>query len=244
MTKRLLLLEDDPLARSSIHRILLNHFPKIEITMAGSMQEACEACGMPVAEPFDLLLLDVDLGAGQPTGIDFAEAYRKATTNPFTWIVFLTGHAESFHSAFQRSKFCEFLLKPIDPDQLAATVNRLLSHAVVRSESPSMLVFKLKNLTFRIPVEEIDYIEMVQKDCIVHSRNRDWTVPRFPLKKLAEHLPKHSFVQCHKSFWVNTHSILCLSRSGQGGELELKGRSERLPVGLTYMKDCEDFLLQ
>lgn len=244
MTKRLLLLEDEPHARASIHRILSNHFPKLEITTAGSMSEACIASGMPAAEPFDLLLLDVDLGTDQPSGIDFAEAYRNASTNPFTWIVFLTGHVESFHSALHRSKVCEFLLKPIEPDQLVATVERLLSHRVVPAESPSTLVFKLKNVTFRIHVEEIEYIEMVQKDCVIFTRTRDWSIPRFPLKKLSESLPRASFIQCHKSFWVNIHAVVCLHRSGQGGELELRGRTSRIPVGLTFMKACEQFFLQ
>jgi DNA-binding response OmpR family regulator len=67
--------------------------------------------------PFDLAILDVNLGAGQPSGVD---AYRWLRERSFSGqILFLTGHGRSFPGVAEaRALGVKVLEKPVAIDDL------------------------------------------------------------------------------------------------------------------------------
>ena len=67
-------------------------------------------------------ILDINLGPGQPSGID---AYQWLRNNGYTGrIVFLTGHASSHPLVVEAMRIgdAEIFSKPIDPDQIPLIV--------------------------------------------------------------------------------------------------------------------------
>lgn len=87
--KSVLLLDDDPDLRTMLCELFMSQGARS--TGVGSLDEMKKlADGMS----FDLAILDVNLGAGQPSGVD---AYRWLKAQSFAGrVIFLTGHARSF----------------------------------------------------------------------------------------------------------------------------------------------------
>jgi two-component system, cell cycle response regulator DivK len=117
--KRILIVEDVEYNRDLLVQLLEDHY---EILTA-----ADGAAGIEVAAHHrpDLILMDLSL-----PGVDGWEATRRLKTSPGTAaipVVALTAHAMQGDEERARACGCDdYLTKPIDEDQLFATLARLL----------------------------------------------------------------------------------------------------------------------
>jgi diguanylate cyclase (GGDEF)-like protein len=120
---RILCLEDDPDQAEYVRTVLES--ANYQVTMAHDIAEF-----EGVLEQFrpDLLLLDVTLPDG--SGIDLASALRRAGSHAALPIVFLTGRGSmSARLDGIRAGADDYLVKPVDPDLLLATVESRLERA-------------------------------------------------------------------------------------------------------------------
>lgn len=114
---RVMLVDDEPPARRGFRRLLQAH-PDVEVVAeAGTLAEAREQAGR--LRP-DAIFLDVELTDGR--GFDLL-----AQLSPMPAIVFVTAHDLYAVKAFDVSAV-DFLLKPVDPQRLAVTMDRLRRH--------------------------------------------------------------------------------------------------------------------
>ena len=117
---RVLLVEDEPLARDRLRRLLAAH-PDVEIVgEACTGREAHERCLQ--LRP-NLLLLDVDMPEGG--GLDALDRIRRALPESLRpAAVFTTAHAEHAVAAFALEGL-DYLLKPIEPSNLERALQRV-----------------------------------------------------------------------------------------------------------------------
>ncbi|HEX2450195.1 MAG TPA: response regulator [Gemmatimonadales bacterium] len=115
---RALIVDDERLARKELGRLLGRH-PEIEI--AGEAANAKEARKAVVDLEPDVLFLDVQMPG--ETGFELL-----ASLDSVPLVVFTTAYDEYALNAFEVSAL-DYLLKPIDPERLARTVDRLMSAA-------------------------------------------------------------------------------------------------------------------
>ena len=114
-TLRALIVDDERLARNELVRLLARH-PEIEI--AGEAANAKEARkAIADLEP-DLLFLDVEMPG--ETGFDLL-----ASLDSVPLVVFTTAYDDYALRAFEVSAL-DYLVKPIEPERLARSVERLL----------------------------------------------------------------------------------------------------------------------
>jgi two-component system LytT family response regulator len=116
---RTLIVDDEPLARSEMHRLLAAH-PQIEIVgEAATVADAEAACRRMQArgQAIDLLFLDIEM----PDGSGFDLLDRLGTT-PDT--VFVTAYDRHAVRAF-RTHALDYLVKPVDPAELGVALSRL-----------------------------------------------------------------------------------------------------------------------
>ncbi len=112
-----MLVDDEPPARRGFRRLLQAH-PDIDIVAeAGTVAEARDQTGR--LRP-DAIFLDVELADGR--GFDLL-----SELSPVPAIVFVTAHDLYAVRAFDVSAV-DFLLKPVDPQRLAVTMDRLRRH--------------------------------------------------------------------------------------------------------------------
>jgi two-component system LytT family response regulator len=117
---RTLLVDDEPLARDRLRRLLQEH-PDVEVVGdAGSGGEAWERC---LGLRPQLLLLDVDMPMG--TGLEALERIRRALPDGLRpLVIFTTAHAEHAVTAFALEG-TDYLLKPVEPAGLERALARV-----------------------------------------------------------------------------------------------------------------------
>lgn len=114
-----LLVDDERLARNELRR-LLAAFPEIHI--AGEAVNAQQAREQIAALEPDLIFLDVQMPG--ESGMELLAALEP----PVPRVIFTTAYDEYAVKAFELNAL-DYLLKPVDPDRLAAAVARLRAQA-------------------------------------------------------------------------------------------------------------------
>jgi len=122
---RILIVDDEPLARQRVRRMLDG---MAEVTLAGEAGSADEARAVLARAPADVLLLDI-----QMPGEDGFALLRGLTPRPA--VVFVTAFDHYAVQAFEENAV-DYLLKPFRPERLAQALDRV-RHALERPEDLS-----------------------------------------------------------------------------------------------------------
>ena len=109
-----LIIDDEPLARRELRR-LLAEFPWLEI--AGEAGNIVEAAKLVESLAPELLFLDIKMPGG--SGFDLLERLEQVPQ-----VIFTTAHDEHAVRAFEVSAL-DYLLKPVEPERLAAAMAKL-----------------------------------------------------------------------------------------------------------------------
>ena len=117
---RAVIIEDEPLAAQYL-ATLLDKTCQVEVV--GSATEAAAGLALCAEVRPDAVFLDIRLPG--PDGMSLATQLAMLPQPPR--LVFTTGHAERAPEAF-RLAAVDYLLKPLDPEQVDEAVQRLLAH--------------------------------------------------------------------------------------------------------------------
>ena len=114
MKLRAYLVDDEPLAIDRLRR-LLEHSDRVEIV--GSASEPEEAVAALTSSPVDLLFLDI-----QMPRLNGFEVLSRLPVQPL--VIFTTAYDQYALKAFAVNSV-DYLLKPIDPEQLTRSLNKI-----------------------------------------------------------------------------------------------------------------------
>lgn len=124
-----LIIDDSRLARSELRRLLQQH-PEVDIV--GEAQNAEEAQALIEKSQPDLLFLDI-----QMPGRNGFELLEQLEILPK--VIFTTAYDEYAIKAFEYNAL-DYLLKPVQPQRLAAAVDRLKDPLEERREKPKEIL--------------------------------------------------------------------------------------------------------
>lgn len=113
---RVAIVDDEPLARARLRRLLALHADVEIIGDFAGGPELLAACG---AQPPELLLLDIEMP--EMDGFSIVRQLSRETTR----IVFVSAYSEHAARAFDIDA-CDYLVKPVAPDRLRQTLDRAL----------------------------------------------------------------------------------------------------------------------
>ena len=108
---RVLIVDDEPLARSALANLLAERADIDEFQVA---EDAHEALGRLRANPFDVLLLDIQMPT--LTGLQMIEQLSQQG-GPKPSVVFITAYAEHAVEAFEK-RAVDYILKPFVPERV------------------------------------------------------------------------------------------------------------------------------
>lgn len=130
---RILLIDDDPLSLEAISRFLTQQLGH-DVT---ECEDGLEALKLYETNPFPMVISDIRLPGID--GIQLAGAIKKIPGSQFTDIVLITGYA-SMNSAIRalRAGAYDYLLKPIDVEELASIVERVIEHLALLKENTDL----------------------------------------------------------------------------------------------------------
>jgi DNA-binding LytR/AlgR family response regulator len=247
-----LIADDEPLLRQSMKRLLAQAWPELQV-----VAEARN--GREAVEQFEALQPDVCFLDVQMPGLSGVEAARYIGRR--SQLVFVTAFNQYAVQAFERGAL-DYLVKPVAPERLVTTVERLQERLRRPEVSPDgealieQLAVRLRKgtsdsrlrwirasvgQTIRlIAVEEIDYLRSDDKYTRIAWRSAQGQVSdaliRTPLKELLDQLDPDRFARVHRAVVVNLHSISHVARAdNETATIHMRHRDETLPVSRNYL---------
>lgn len=215
MSLHCLIVDDERPARHEM-RQLLSRFP--EITVIGEAATVDSAVALTALHRPDLVFLDIQL-AGE-TGFD----YLARLTDPVPRIIFVTAHDQFAIRAFECNAL-DYLLKPVPPDRLAKTINRLEAPKPRRAEADDVVLLKAPSLARLVPWRSIRTIVSEGNYTRVHLEDgASVLIPR-PLKNWLDLVPDGFFLQAHRTTLVRLDAIREIRTDGYRHQLGLSDGS-------------------
>jgi len=144
-------------------------------------------------EDYDLMFLDIKMGS--ITGVELAQIIRR--TNKNVAIVFTTSMKEYAIVGYTVDAM-QYLLKPVRKEDCFACLDRVYQSDRIKK----YFLFNDLDKTFRIPHEDIIYIEKFAHNATMITAKSDYTF-RKTIAQLLGELNSHLFMQCHKSYIIN-----------------------------------------
>ncbi|HSZ76448.1 MAG TPA: response regulator transcription factor [Chthoniobacterales bacterium] len=136
---RAVIVEDEPLAAEYL-AVLLDETCQVEVVGRATESES----GLRLCAELrpDAVFLDINLPGKDGVSL----ATQLAMLPQLPWLVFTTGNSARATDAF-RLDAVDYLLKPLDPKQVAEAVNRLLAHMRPFESDPSPLSARVDSVT-------------------------------------------------------------------------------------------------
>lgn len=228
-----IIIDDIEQARKTLKKDLATYCPRVQV-MAEASGVVEGAKLLKKLNP-DVVFLDIQMQDG--TGFDLLELMDEIKFK----IIFTTASDAHAIQAFRLSAI-DYLLKPIDPDELQAAVEKLSTNDVTGKENIDLLLSSLKDKNrkhSRLALHTQDKIHVVNISDIVRCEaNVNYTEFFFlggkkllvtkTLKDFDELLSGNGFFRVHQSHLINTHYIKEFVK-GDGGYLIMNDGSN-VPV--------------
>ena len=235
---RCLFADDEPLMRERMRELLALHADSFEVVAEAVNGE--DALTQYVATEPDVCFLDIRMPVR--SGLEVATEIGDGAK-----IVFCTAYDQFAIEAFERGAV-DYLLKPIEEDRLAVTLQRLLESVDQPPDDVTPVVHLVNsrepNSTERIkwikalvgqdvrmfPVDDVIFFQSDTKYTRVVTDTEDVLI-RTPLKELTGGLDPEIFWQVHRGAIVNVRRIAKITRDGvEKHSIVLRGSTEKIGV--------------
>lgn len=246
---RTLIADDEPLARKRM-RVLLRDYD--DFPVIGDARGGEEALRFIADLRPDVVFLDV-----QMPDLDGFEVVRRLDGVPRPLIVFVTAFEQYALDAF-RASAVQYLLKPVDRDELRNAVVRVrqlvgspvpdagpLGELLEQLQKPrtfmQRIVVKTRGRTLLFRVEQIDWFQSAGNYVRLHV-GRERYLLRETMSGLEEKLDPAQFVRIHRSAIVNVERIREMQPTSHGEYQVMLADDTRLTLSRVYRERIEPLL--
>jgi two-component system LytT family response regulator len=221
-----LIVDDEPDVRQGL-RALLGAHPEVQII--GEAGSVAEALVFLQSQAPDVLFLDMEMPGG--SGLELERSLDRSIRT-----VFVTAYPDYALKAFHFGAV-DYLLKPVDPDRLALTIERLLG-GVPESISSVSLVLDCVGITgqlARIRISEILWIEAFQNYTRVFTANdQNAVLYRQKMSVLEGLLPADLFVRVGRGEIIQLARVKAVRWTSRDVNMvSFDGSDSRLQLGRT-----------
>jgi two-component system LytT family response regulator len=232
-----LIIDDETLAREELKALLAEH-PDVDVV--GECANAIEGLAAIHRLHPDVVFLDIQMprvSGLEMVGMIAAEALPQ--------VVFVTAYDKHALKAFEEHA-ADYLLKPIDPQRLAKTMDWLRSGARAMPTSVKTLTPALRHIPCvalnRIVLLVLDEIEFVHTEPsgvrVVGSTRQGIT--ELSLKMLQERTP---LLRCHRQYLVNLDHVAEIVLQDNGAADIITRSGQKVPISRRYLRELKDRLL-
>ncbi len=253
---KVLVVDDEPLARVRMRKLLLESGKELEIDEAESADTALSK----ILENKPLVVfLDIQMpGKG---GFELIEDLCKIPEKDVPYIVFATAFDEYAIKAFEKNAI-DYLLKPVEQERLLQTLEKLtdLENSKQQGKSTDNLYEKLKSLienksdaylqrlhvkigdrTLLINTAEIVRFESDEKYTAVYANDNRYIIDT-PMIDLESKLDPKTFIRVHRANLVAVNRIAEIRRQFPGKLVVILNDAAKtvIPVGRNYADKVKD----
>lgn len=243
---RVLIVDDEPLARSTLEKILA---ARSDVEAVDSAHDAVAALEKLQSDVYDVVLLDIKMP--ELSGIELMDCLSRRK-QPMPSIVFVTAHHEHALTAFEKHAV-DYVLKPFSEER----IHEALSVALRRTEGeraaklmsalpqleralrkPRKIAIKAKGRILFLDLSEVIAVKAEGNYVLLQQQSGSYLL-REPLSALAEKLKPYGFIRIHRSLLINSVLVQevrpCLSGEYvlrlQGGKEYTASRSYKRNLG-------------
>lgn len=235
-----LIIDDEQKARNIIDHYIKNFIPEIsEVRQADSVDAAIDL--LKTYQP-GIVFLDVEMP--NKNGFDFLTEIKEPSFD----VIFTTAYNQYAIQAIRFSAL-DYLLKPVDPDELKNAVLRhlekqesaqqkkeLFDNLVANIEKKEVKDFKIavpsSEGVYFFMIDDILRMEADRSYTHIHLSNRKPFIASKTLKHFEEMLEEFKFIRTHKSHLVNPKHITRISNDNEfvlltdGSKVEVSRRKK------------------
>lgn len=224
---RVLIVDDEHLARQAIRRLLAKHPVEI-VGEADSVASALKAIGETRPQA---LFLDIELGGGD--GFDLLAALEHPPV-----VVFVTAYTEHAVEAFAVNAV-DYLLKPVEPERLAESLGRIerqlerISSSSGRAPAkPGVIALRTPKRTLVVAPSEIAALRADGDFTHIMVADQPAVMIWRTLAHFESLLPSPPFLRLGRSLIINRDLLRDIETpSRDGARITLEGLGEPLVLG-------------
>ncbi len=230
MTHRVLICEDEPLARETLRDFIAT---RPELVLVGEASDGLQALKLVRALQPTLVFMDIQMP--ELTGLDVLRQLRAGTPSLPSWpaIVFTTAYDQHAVTAFELNAV-DYLLKPFTEDRFHRAVQRVLEEAAPTADAAEQalaapraspgaplqrVLVRDRGQIFPLPVAEIEYLKSDSKYTLIAARGQQFFV-RLALADIEARLDGSHFMRVHRNAIVNLDFVQSMKPDEQS-QLEL-----------------------
>jgi DNA-binding LytR/AlgR family response regulator len=230
---RILLVDDEMDALDLMEGLLQN---MVGVEVVGKVSNKFDAISSMLIHKPDVIFQDIQMRG--ENGLDMVDEYRN---HSFAGkVVFVTAHMQYAIDAIKKAAF-DYLLKPVDLDELRALVLRLLANSSSKDQAANQQNKKLKIPTrtgyLLIPQQEIVYCEADGNYTKIMKSNAEQFTTSIHLGKLEEDLDKQQLFRISRSVIMNVNYLVSVNKGKQ--ECTLKVADQEIILHISSKRIAE-----
>jgi DNA-binding LytR/AlgR family response regulator len=212
---RVLLVDDERLSLAALANVLS---ARSDVEHFDSASDAIEALEKLATDPYDVLLLDIDL---EPSGSQLVDQLQR-NLRALPSIVSVTAHVECAVAAFERHTV-DYVLKPFSNESMNEALDRAFRRAkgeraakliealpqLQKLSAPGhrMIAIKAKGRILFINPSDVVAVQ-AEGNYVSLQRESDSYLLRESISMVAEKLEPYGFIRIHRSALVNTSFVV------------------------------------
>lgn len=238
---RVIIVDDEDRARKNITNVLAEHS---DMQIVAEASNANEAIKLISEQQADIVFLDIKMP--ETDGFSILDAFQKEQLCDFE-IIFLTAYENYAIKAIKYAAF-DYLLKPIDPDELNIALNNF---RIKQNKANNLNIEALKEIfnpcqKLRVPVKngiefinpnEILYIEGDGAYSTIYTINSAKLIACRNLKNIEEELHQFNFIRIHKAYLINKYYLSAFNKLKGECTLSFLGSTKNIPVSQRMSKN-------
>jgi len=236
-TLRIVIIDDEPLARKRMQRQLKQQPQVCSIAQAG---DAASAWQLITATRPDALLLDINMPGD--SGLQLTEKLQQLPAQERPVVVFTTAHDQYAVAAFDLHAV-DYLLKPIQQQRLHEALQRVIRQRqqLLNDSEASWISVRLGRDEHWLPLSSIACCMASNKYTTIYHDGGEHT----SYKSL------HELEQQHKEYFLRTHRSALVARNRIIGvhhaadhklQVKLRDCGQRPPISRRYRQALQDLL--
>jgi two-component system response regulator AlgR len=244
MPLRIILADDEPLARSRLRSLLDDLGREMPLEVVAEASTGGEALQRALDTPADVILMDIQMPG--MSGLEAARHLHALSPGSVPAVIFVTAHDEHAIAAFEL-RAVDYLLKPVRIARLKEALSRLhpLVPEIATGLAPRRTSFTvLERLrVLQVPVADVLYLRAEQGYVTARTREREYLLDE-SLVKLEEEFAD-DLLRLHRNCLVARRHLIGFERLDAGGETVwhalLKDWPEKLPVSRRQLHVVREF---
>lgn len=242
MKKRVIIIDDEPLARSIVKKYLATH---ADLEVVAECNDGFEGLKAIQSLHPDLLILDIQMP--KINGFELLELLDKMPA-----VIFATAFDEYAIKAFEKNAV-DYLLKPFSAERFNAAVKKFVSNA---ADSTSQQIEKVLNEEHRqeeklqhivtrnageihiINLQDIQYIEAYD-DYVKIFTQKEYFLKKQTMAYYEANLDSNRFFRLHRSYIVQLSELVKLESLEKNSYIAILRSGKKIPVSRTSYQDLK-----